>query len=38
MLGKKLWIAGKALLKNQIIPNLKVAAKHGLKWQTVNRL
>ena len=31
MLGKKLWIAGKTLFKNQILPNLKVAAKHGLK-------
>jgi gas vesicle protein len=31
MLGKKLWVAGKTLFKNQILPNLKVAAKHGLK-------
>ncbi len=31
MLGKKLFIAGKTLFKNQILPNLKVAAKHGLK-------
>ncbi len=31
MLGKKLWIAGKTLFKNQILPNLKVAAKNGLK-------
>jgi gas vesicle protein len=31
ILGKKLWIAGKTLFKNQILPNLKVAAKHGLK-------
>ncbi len=31
MLGKKLQIAGKTLFKNQILPNLKVAAKHGLK-------
>jgi hypothetical protein len=27
MLGKKLWVAGKTLFKNQIFPNLKVAAK-----------
>ena len=31
MLGKKLFIAGKTLFKNQILPNLKFAAKHGLK-------
>ena len=31
MLGKKLWVSGKTLFKNQILPNLKVAAKHGLK-------
>jgi gas vesicle protein len=31
MLGKKLFIAGKTLFKNQILPNFKVAAKHGLK-------
>jgi gas vesicle protein len=31
MLGKKLWVAGKTLFKNQILPNLKVSAKHGLK-------
>ena len=31
MLGKKLWIAGKTLFKNQILPNLKIAAKHGLQ-------
>jgi hypothetical protein len=31
MLGKKLWIAGKTLFKNQVLPNLKVAAKHGFK-------
>lgn len=31
MLGKKLWVAGKTLFKNQILPNLKIAAKHGLK-------
>jgi gas vesicle protein len=31
MLGKKLWIAGKTLFKNQILPNLKVASKYGLK-------
>ena len=31
MLGKKLWIVGKTLFKNKIFPNLKVAAKHGLK-------
>jgi gas vesicle protein len=31
MLGKKLWVAGKTLFKNQILPNLKAAAKHGLK-------
>jgi hypothetical protein len=24
-------IAGKTLFKNQVLPNLKVAAKHGLK-------
>ena len=29
MLGKKLWIAGKTLFKNQILPNLKVVAKSG---------
>ena len=31
MLGKKLWIAGKTLFKNQILPNLKTAAKYGLQ-------
>ncbi len=31
MLGKKLWIAGKTLFKNQILPNHKVVAKNELK-------
>lgn len=31
MLGKKLWTAGKTLFKNQILPNLKIAAKHGFQ-------
>ncbi len=31
MLPKKLWVAGKTLFKDQIVPNLKVASKHGLK-------
>lgn len=31
MLGKKIWVAGKTLFKNQILPNLKVSALHGLK-------
>ena len=30
MSGKKLWVAGKTLFKNQILPNLKIAAKYGL--------
>lgn len=31
MLSKKLWVAGKTLLKNQILPNLQFAARYGLK-------
>src|SRR5437660_1196506 len=31
MLGRKLWLAGKALFKNRILPNIKVVAKHGLE-------
>ena len=31
MLGKKMWVFGKTMFKNRILPNLKAAAKHGLK-------
>ncbi len=31
MLGKKIWIAGKTLFKNQILPNLKDSALHAIK-------
>ena len=31
MLGKELWVVEKTLFKNQILPNLKIAAKHGLQ-------